>query len=516
MEQRLRAVCDLSVATVREVSGNHEYDGRLQDLSPAGVAVGLSAMAAAIDADGPVRDPREEAHLSAFELAMRVSFGELELHRRDLYPHLANLELACYERDYAPEDDRHRARHRHLVQWPDAVDMAVSSLDRLSAPVAGALLDAVRGLAADVRPDDGEVGERALRAHARLVDHVERAARHGDPDPALGAPALARLMGAAEALDVDLGKLAEHADRERDRLTSLLAELCAPYRDPDGTLGVVRRLLADHPGPGDVVAAARACTEEAVAFCLERDLVPHLDGQCLVGPAPSSRRWVKAMMTWAGPNEADNPSWYHVTPPDESWPAERTEEWLTIFSATTLPAITVHEVAPGHFAHGRALRRVRGPVRRTLHSLTFMEGWAHYVEEMCVEEGFRAGDDRFAIGVVLEALVRVTRFACAIGLHTGGMDVPEATARFVHDAHLAPASAASEARRGTFDATYGRYTWGKLAIQELRDRARREWGPGFTPGGFHRALLGLGCPPLGLIDQALGSPVPSERPAPHG
>ncbi|TDV43214.1 DUF885 family protein [Actinophytocola oryzae] len=511
MEQRLRAVCDLSVATVREVSGNHEYDGRLQDLSPAGVAAGLSAMTSATDAEGPLDDPGEEAHLSAFERALRVSFGELELHRRDLYPHLANLELACYEREYAPREERDRARHRHLAQWPDAVDMAVGSLDRLSAPVAGALLDAVRGLAADVRPEDGETGERALAAHARLVAHVAEAAAHGDPDPALGAPALAALMGASEALEVDLGRLAEQADRERDRLTARLTDLCAPHRDPDGTVGVVRRLLADHPGACEVVAAAKACTEEAIAFCRERDLVPHLDGECLVGPAPASRRWVKAMMTWAAPNEPDSPSWYHVTPPDESWPAERTDEWLTIFSATTLPAITVHEVAPGHFAHGRTLRRVRGPVRRTLHSLTFMEGWAHYVEEMCVEEGFRAGDERFAIGVVLEALVRVTRFACAIGLHTGGMDVAEATARFVDDAHLAPASAASEARRGTFDATYGRYTWGKLAIQDLRDRARREWGAGFTPGRFHRALLDLGCPPLGLIDQALASPVATTR-----
>ncbi|WP_460406580.1 hypothetical protein, partial [Actinophytocola sediminis] len=138
MEQRLRAVCDLSVATVREVSGNHEYDGEIQDLSPAGVAAGLSTMEKAAAAGGPA-DPHDEAHLAAFENALRVSFGELELHRRDLYPHLANLELACYDRDYAPAADRQAARRRQLARWPDAVDMAVTSLDRLSAPVAGAL-----------------------------------------------------------------------------------------------------------------------------------------------------------------------------------------------------------------------------------------------------------------------------------------------------------------------------------------------------------------------------------------
>jgi uncharacterized protein (DUF885 family) len=120
-----------------------------------------------------------------------------------------------------------------------------------------------------------------------------------------------------------------------------------------------------------------------------------------------------------------------------------------------------------------------------------------------VEEGFRADDPRFAAGVWLEALVRVTRMACAIGLHTGAMTVEEATRRFEQDALMARASAASEARRGTFDVTYGRYTWGKLAVLRLRDEARAAWGPGFSLGRFHRAVLALGSPPLGLLPTVL-------------
>jgi hypothetical protein len=101
-----------------------------------------------------------------------------------------------------------------------------------------------------------------------------------------------------------------------------------------------------------------------------------------------------------------------------------------VFSRTTLPAITVHEVAPGHFAHGRRLRQVTSDVRRTLHSLAFVEGWAHYGEEVCVEEGLRADDPRFAAGVALEALQRVTRLATSIGTHAGTMTVADGAARF--------------------------------------------------------------------------------------
>jgi uncharacterized protein (DUF885 family) len=83
------------------------------------------------------------------------------------------------------------------------------------------------------------------------------------------------------------------------------------------------------------------------------------------------------------------------------------------------------------------------------------------------------------------------------------MTVAEATARFEADTHLAGSAAVSEARRATFDPTYGRYTWGKLEIMALRDRARAAWGSGFTLKRFHTALMELGSPPLGLIGTAI-------------
>jgi len=209
------------------------------------------------------------------------------------------------------------------------------------------------------------------------------------------------------------------------------------------------------------------------------------------------------MMSPAAPGEPEGPSWYHITPPEPSWPAAEREEWLEVFSDTTLPGITVHEVAPGHFSHGRAIRRAAGPVRRTLHSDAFVEGWAHYAEELCVEEGFCADDPRFAIGVWLEGLIRVTRLACSIGVHTAGMTVAEAARRFESDTHVSGPAALSEARRATFDPTYGRYTLGKLEIMDLRERARKEWGPGFSLIRFHTAMLALGSPALGLLHTAI-------------
>jgi len=209
------------------------------------------------------------------------------------------------------------------------------------------------------------------------------------------------------------------------------------------------------------------------------------------------------MMSWAAPGEPPGASWYHITPPQPDWPAEEREDWLAVFSRSTLPAITVHEVAPGHFAHGRSLRRAAGDVRRVLQSAAFIEGWAHYAEEVCIEEGFRGGDPLFAAGVALEALTRVTRLAVSLGVHAGSMRMDEAARRFEADAFIRGPAAAAEATRATYDPTYGRYTWGKLELLRLRDEARAAWGPAFSLPRFHAAVLALGAPPLGLMGHAL-------------
>jgi uncharacterized protein DUF885 len=501
---RLRAVCDLQVAEVREYSGRHEYDGKVQDLSPAGVRAGLARLAQDAAGAEPLADAHDEAHLAAFIGRTEVEYGELELYRSNPIYHLGNLDLAGYDRDYAPQAERDAAKRAHLAAWPDAIGSATQALDRVPAPVARSLTDAIRGLAAGLPADaDQKALRSALAAHRRLVDRLTRAAETGDPDAALGEPALRTLMSASEGLQVDLGRLAERADAERDRLMARLADSCAALDPGRPPLEVARELVRQHPDADGVIDAARKWTKLAIDFTRERDLVPYQDGECLVGLAPESRRWAMAMMSPATAGEPEGPSWYHITPPEPSWPKAAAEEWLQVFSDTTLPGITTHEVAPGHFSHGRAIRRAPTDVRRILHSAAFVEGWAHYAEELCVEEGFCRDDPRFAIGVWLEALIRVTRLACAIGMHTAGLTVEEATRRFESDTHISGSAAGAEARRATFDPTYGRYTWGKLEIMDLRERARKEWGAGFTLKRFHSALLDLGSPPLGLIGTAV-------------
>ena len=500
-DRRLKAVWDVNVPVIRELAGVHDYDGVVMDLSPSGRKAALERLGPSSPGER-LTNHHDESHLCAAEQAARAE-AEAEILRWNPLPHIQNLDVSCYDREYAPEPQRRRAREAHLARWPGAVDASLESLQAVPAPVAGALAGAVRGLAEGINgTTDVEVA--ALAAHGRLLGRIQEAAAAGNPDASLGATALARLLGSAESMPVDLGHLEERADAERDRLRARLDEACERLSPGVTPARLVPRLLRDHPGEEGIYAAARETIDEATAFVIDNDLLPPPGGACEVGPAPPSRRWAAAMMYWTGPFEDDAPARYYVSPPDESWDEEAKHEWLAVFSATMGPAVTVHEVTPGHFAHGRMLRQlVQGDVRRSLFSEAFVEGWACYAEELMVEQGFRADDPRFAIGVYLDALVGVTGLASALGIHRGTMTVDDATARFEADAFLLGPAARSEATRATYDPAYGRYTWGKLEIMSLRDQALAAWDAEFSLRRFHEALLALGAPPLGTMGDAL-------------
>ncbi|WP_412077472.1 DUF885 family protein [Streptomyces xanthophaeus] len=503
LDPRLAAVCDLSVFAARDGAGRHEYDGTVQDLSPDGVRRGLAALGGPAGTK-PYPDPHDEAHAAAAEEALRVRFGELELHRSNPLWHIENLDLTGYDRPYAPKAERDAARSAQLRQWPDAVDAAIEALDRVPAALADATLPLARGLAAFLDPQGGPVHAAAGRAHARFTAHLERAAAEGAPSAALGGVALARLLSAAEACTVDLTSMTARVDAERDRLRALLDESLRRIDPEAAPADTVRALQADHPDADSLLEEFRALVDETVAWTARQDLVPHHDVEVVVQPMPESQRRALAGLFASAPHEADAPSSFRITLPDTDWTRAESEQWLsTGFNRTLMPNMAIHEVAPGHASHGKALRRAATDVRRTLHSDAFIEGWAHYCEELALEQGFRDGDPRVAVAVAQDGLRRVTRFACAIGLHTGAMTLSDAAARFTEDVSLAGPAALHEAERGLFDPSYGRYSWGKFAVVDLREQARARWGGGFSLRRFHSALFDLGAPPLGLLHTAL-------------
>ena len=405
--------------------------------------------------------------------------------------------------------ERDRARLAHLAAWPQAVDAAIAALDQVSAPVATALLGG--------DPRAWRPASRPTRPASTPAPRGRRTPGwprtwSGPPPPATptrrsAPPALTALMSSAERMEVDLGRLAERADAERDRLLGLLAASCARIDASRPAAGGGPR-TGPRPSrsPTGSSTRPRHWTQQAIDFTRERDLVPYHDGECLVGLAPESRRWAMAMMSWAAPGRAGGPVLVPHHPARRRPGRQREqEEWLEVFSATTLPGITVHEVAPGHFSHGRALRHAATDGRGAPCTRARSSRAGRTTPRNCASRRGSARDDpRFAVGVWLEALVRVTRLACAIGVHTAGM-TRRGGRPPVRGGH-----APGRARRAVRGPPgHLRPDLRPLHLGQAGDHGAAGARPGSSGARASRcagstpAMLGLGSPPLGLLGTAI-------------
>ena len=261
-----------------------------------------------------------------------------------------------------------------------------------------------------------------------------------------------------------------------------------------------RRAKEQHPEPGKLLAVAEDQIKELEEFLRTQSIVSLPDSEpVVVAPTPDFYRWAFASMWTPGPFE-NKPSraYYYLTEADRTWPSDRQKEHMRDFNIPTLWNISIHEVYPGHFLHFRHLRRVDSKVRKsTLFApVSFVEGWAHYCEQMMVEAGFRRGDVSLKLGQLAESLVRLARFVVAIRLHCEDLSVEQGMRFFRDEAFLEEATARREAERGTFDPNYLLYSLGKLMMLKLRRDYKEQQGGKYSLRTFHDAVLANGNAPF--------------------
>jgi uncharacterized protein (DUF885 family) len=261
-----------------------------------------------------------------------------------------------------------------------------------------------------------------------------------------------------------------------------------------------RTAKEQHPAPGHLVPAAQEQIKELVEFLQRQAIVTLPDSEpVVVAPTPDFYRWAFASMWTPGPFESKpSRAYYYVTDVDRSWPPERQKEHMRDFNFPTLWNVSIHEVYPGHFLHYQHLRQVESKVRKSLlfSPASFVEGWAHYCEQMMVEAGFRRGDATIKLGQLAESLVRLARVVVGVRLHCEDMSVEQGMRFFRDEAFLEEGNARREAERGTFDPSYVVYSVGKLAMLKLRRDYKEQQEGKFSLRAFHDAVLGQGSAPF--------------------
>ena len=309
-----------------------------------------------------------------------------------------------------------------------------------------------------------------------------------------------------EMVDTPLDRLLEigYQDLKRNQAEfRRVARQIDAKRTPEQILTELER---DHPPAEKLLAAFQMALGGLRSFIETRHIVtiPSPVPPTVEETPPFMRALTTASMDTPGAYEkVAKEAFFNVTLPEAGWSAPQVEEYLEDFNRGTIISTAVHEAYPGHYTQFLWLENLPTKVRKILGCSSNAEGWAHYSEQMMLEEGYGNGDLRLRLGQLQDALLRDARYIVGIQMHTGQMTVDQATDFFIKEGYQPRPIAEKEAKRGTSDPTYLVYTLGKLEILKLRDDYKNKKGAQFSLAEFHDSFLKQGTAPLKLVRRAL-------------
>jgi uncharacterized protein (DUF885 family) len=508
--------------------GVHLHDDLLEDLSRQAIdgqvrdLGGLARRLAAIDPNRltdveRLERPVLEANLRGrlFELEETRTWERSPQHYADIIAtSLAGQALF----DYAPLAERARRVHSKLRQVPRLIQSARDNIKDPPGIFVKVGLESMRGTLRFIDEDLprafgglgdlhllGDLADASTEASAAIGGYVEYLEKDLAPRSKgsfrLGRERFEQKMRLDEGLTLDAERLLAIAMRELRKTQEEFRRVASRMNGGDPAAAWTK-VKQDHPPAGQLVPVAQQQLDELVDFLNRQRIISIPPGASVaVAPTPRFYRWTFASMWTPGPFEAKQlRAFYYITDVEPGWPIERKNEHLRDFNYGALWAISIHEVFPGHFLHYQHLRQVESKLRKSIlfSSTAFVEGWAHYCEQMMVEEGFRRDDTHVRLGQLAEALVRLCRFVVGIRLHCEDLSVEQGVRFFREEAFLEEPSARREAERGTFDPSYILYSAGKLMVLKLRDDYKAQAGAKYSLRAFHDRLLGNGTVPVWL------------------
>jgi uncharacterized protein (DUF885 family) len=167
----------------------------------------------------------------------------------------------------------------------------------------------------------------------------------------------------------------------------------------------------------------------------------------------------------------------------------------------SLPALTLHESAPGHAFQMPVAQEQKGVPRfRRAYISAFGEGWALYCERLGSEMGiYETPYETF--GMLSYQAWRAARLVVDTGIHSMGWTREQAQA-YMHD-NTALSSHEIETEVDRYISWPGQalsYYLGEMAIMNARHKAEAALGPRFDIRNFHDTVLQLGSVPLPVLE----------------
>ncbi|MFI5097028.1 MAG: DUF885 domain-containing protein [Candidatus Acidiferrales bacterium] len=524
------------------LDGLHQYDAEMEEYSKPGVESQISelrkyeAKVEHFPAAGlrPVDAADREILLGQIrsELLTKGTLRPLEKNPDVYSGGVTNSVYLLMIRKFAPPDERLRSAVSREQKIPAILQLARVNLKnpaKVSTEIAIEQLPGIIGFfekdvpAAFADAHDQESRAAFAKSNAEAVAALQAyldwlksdLLARSNGDFRIGSENFSKKLHYEEMVDAPLDRLVEIglADLRKNQAEfQRIAKELDPQKTPEA---VLQDLAAMHPAPNELLAAFRGTFDGLIAFIEQKRIITIPSGPrpILQETPPFARATTTASMDTPGPFETiAKESFFNVTLPAPSDTPAEIASLMAGFNVGTIVSTSTHETYPGHYMQYLWTPRAPSKLRKVFSANTNVEGWAHYCEQMMLDEGYGqpgtgAKDAREAkyirLGQLQDALLRNARFVVGIRMHTGKMSFAEAKEFFAKEGYQSAKIAEIESKRGTSDPTYLYYTLGKLQILKLREDYRKKVGAEFTLRKFHDEFMSQGFPPIAVVRRTL-------------
>jgi len=523
-------------------AGLHQYDPLLEDYSRAGVDTEIAALHAfekRVEAVNPAG--LGEALAADRELVLsniRGALLTLETIRPweknpDTYSGgISNSVYVIMIRKFSSPDDRLRSVVSREEKMPAVFAAARANLKNPPRIYTEIALEQLPGIISFFQNDvpaafagatDPALKAEFAKSNAAVIAGLQSYAdwlksdllSRSNGDFRIGADTFSKKLLYDEMVDTPLDRLLEIGWanlRKNQAEFNRVAKELEPAKAP---ADVLAELAAMHPAPDKLLQSFRDTFDGLIAFIQTKHIItiPSDVRPTLQETPPFMRATTFASMDTPGPFEkVATEAYFNVTLPGPHDTPEEIEGRMASFNIGTIVSTSTHEAYPGHYIQFLWVNRAPTKVRMLLGASSNAEGWAHYCEQMMLDEGYGqpgtgakdARESKFIrLGQLQDALLRNARFIVGIEMHRGKMSFDQAAAFFVKEGYQSKQVGLVETKRGTGDPTYLYYTLGKLEILKLREDVMKKEGAAFSLEEFHNNFMKQGFPPIKIVRQAM-------------
>jgi uncharacterized protein (DUF885 family) len=514
-------------------AGLHQYDEKLEDFSRSAVDAEIA---------GAIKFQKLFNSIAGGELSQE-SAGDLEILTASIQGRLQELQtiqmwrkdpsvyiddpssaiFLLMSRKFAPAADRLRSvisLERGIPRVMEEARQNVSNPPRVYTEVAlQQMPDTIAFFQHDVPEAFREVQDpkllaefkasnaAAITALSKYQDFMRKdllPASHGDFR--LGSENFHKKLLYDEMVDIPIDRLLEVGFADLRRNQQQFKEVAAqidPHRSPTDVLEDLRK---DHPPADQLLQTFRNTLGGLREFIEQQKIItiPSTVPPIVEETPPFARALTTASMDTPGAYETKaKEAMFNVTLPEPDWKPEKVEQWMQGFNRGTIVSTAIHEVYPGHYTQFLWVQAAPSKTRKLLYNNSNAEGWAHYTEQMMLDEGYGNHDPKLRLGQLLDALLRNARFIVGIEMHTGKMTLEQGREFFVKEGFQVAPVAEVEAKRATSDPTYLYYNLGKLQILKLREDYRKLKGDKFNLQEFHDRFMRQGSVPMKIIRKSM-------------